>query len=212
MASVTPQLNKLVSRHSLGRIQRVCGPQVPLRVITGLAVIAVGAVWALFTAAIVGGNLVPEGINPFHVAPHTTAGPSFSQYFPLFGLVFVVVGAGLIVRAGWVAQSRVGLCDRGIAIHTRHVHDAFTWAQVLTVTSRIDVRTTTYTPGGYAGAATTTTHVRRRFTVHCHDGRTFVLDSALFGRKVQNLAEVIQVNAARATQARYRGVDHRGLA
>src|SRR5215831_7694784 len=99
MASVTPQINKLVSQHSLGRIQRVCGPQVPLRVITALVVIAAGTVWALFMAAIVGSNLVPEGINPFHVARPTAAGPTFSQYLPLFGLVFVVVGAGLIVRA-----------------------------------------------------------------------------------------------------------------
>ena len=199
VASVTPHLNELLSRRPLGGVQRVYGPLVPLRIVTGLMLVVVGTVWGLFTAALVGSNIVPADVNPFHFPAPTPGGPSFVQYFPLFGLVFIVAGAGVIMRAVWVAPSRVAACANGIAVHTRNVHDAFTWADLLTVTSRIDV-TQTRATNSYSGATTTTTRIRKRFTVHCHDGRTFVLDSALFGHRIQDLADVIQVNVARAKQ------------
>jgi hypothetical protein len=199
MASVTPQIEELRSRRSLGGVQRVYGPLVPLRVLTGLVLVAVGAVWGLFTAAVVGSTIVPAGVNPFHLPAPTPGGPSFVQYLPLFGLIFVLAGVTVIIRAVWVAQSRVAACANGVAVHTRGIHDAFTWADVLTVTSRIDV-TQTRATNSYSGATTTTTRIRKRFTVHCRDGRTFVLDSAMFGNRIQDLADLIQVNVARAKQ------------
>jgi len=203
MASVTPHINELVSRRSLGAVKRVYGPLVPLRVAGGVVLIAVGTAWGLFTAALVGSDIIPAGVNPFHFPAPDPGGPSFVQYFPLFGLVFILAGVGVIVRAAWVAPSRAAACANGVAVHTRSIHDAFTWAEVLTVTSRIDV-TQTHSTNSYSGATTTTTRIRKRFTVHCRDGRAIVLDSAMFGNRIQDLADVVQVSVARAKQT-YQG-------
>jgi hypothetical protein len=200
MATVTPQVSQLISQHRLGQVKRVYGPFVPGRIILGLVVAVIGVVWMLLSAAVTGSTLIPAGINPFHMG--TPDGTGFGQYLPLFGAIFVLIGAVVIARAAWLAGARVAACDGGVAIATRKVNDAFRWVDVLTVTSRVDVHAYTHYTGPNGTPPMTTTQVRKRFTVHCHDGRTFLLDSALFGSRIQDLAETIQVNAARAAQPR----------
>jgi hypothetical protein len=199
MARVTPAIRELATQHQLGQVRRTYGPMVLLRVLIGLFLASVGAAWSLCAAGVV--RTAENNISQVQSTAPSFALPSFVRYFPLFGLVFVAAGAGVVIRAAWMAGSRVAACDGGVAIHTRRVHDAFTWADVLTVTSRTDLVPHTYQTGQYT--TTTTWTAYRRFTVHCHDGRTFALDPSQFGNGIGDLAQTIQVN-----QIRHGGIPH----
>jgi hypothetical protein len=199
MASATPAITTLVQQRNLGPIVRCYGPGTVGKVVVSLLAIAAGVAWGLGAAALTGSDLVPATMNPFPVNQPLND-PGLARYFPLFGLAFVVFGVFFLLRTILNAGSRVALCVHGVAIASPKVTDVFTWPDVLTVTHRIDVQRST--TRWASGMSSTTTSTRHRFTVHCRDGRAIVLDSRLIGGRVQDLAGQIEVQAARAGDAR----------
>lgn len=202
MAKITPEAQQLVSSSHLGNTITVYGPHTVATIIGGLFLATFGIAWFLVVGTLMGSPLVPAGLLPFPSPAATQPPPTpdtipviFSVVFPLFGLIFVLIGLYLIARAIRNRDSRVVVCTAGLAYLTTTIADTIRWEQVLTVTHRMDV--TTHVHQQSNGGSTASTSVRHRYTIHCHDGRKFLLDSHLLGRKVQELAETIEVQRAR---------------
>lgn len=197
MAKITSEAQQLVSRSHLGNTITVYGPHTVATIIGGLFLATFGIAWFLVVGTLMGSPLVPARLIPIPSQATTQPPPTpdiipliFSVGFPLFGLIFALIGLYLIVRAIRNRDSRVVVCTAGLAYLTTTIADTIRWEQILTVTHRMDVTT-------HHHEQSSSTSVRHRYTIHCHDGRKFLLDSHLLGRKVQELAETVEVQRAR---------------
>ena len=203
MASLTPQAQQLISTYRLGTPTAIYRPNTVLNAIGLLFVTAFFGAWTLFAATLTNSPLLPSSLHLFEASPPPPSEPIFQVFqilFPLVGLLGVVFGLWQIANTIGNRGSRAVVCTGGAALVTAKRADAFRWQDALTVTHNVKVTSTTHRSA--SGATSTSTSVRHRYTVHCHDGRTILFDSALFGGKVQRLGETLQVEVARWNQGR----------
>ncbi|HEY7347544.1 MAG TPA: DUF6585 family protein [Ktedonobacterales bacterium] len=203
MASLTPEAQQLISKYRLGASTAVYQPNTVLKIIGFLFLAAFFAAWTLFTAAITNSPLLPNDLHLFDSSPLSTSEPIFQVVqilFPLVGLLGIVYSLWQIVKAIGNSGARAVVCTHGAALVTSRRADAFRWQDAITVTHNVKVSRSTHQSA--SGVTSTSTSVRHRYTVHCHDGRKILFDSALFGGKVQKLGETLQVEVARWNQGR----------
>lgn len=203
MASLTPQAQQLLSAYRLGTPTAIYQPNTVLHIIGFLFMTAFFAAWALFAATLTNSPLLPSTLHLFAVPPPPTSEPIFQVFqilFPLVGLLGMVYGLWRILKAIGNSSARAVVCAYGAALVTPKGAAAFRWQDALTVTH--DVKVTRTTNRSASGATYTSTSVRHKYTVHCHDGRKILFDGAIFGGKVQRLGETLQVEVARWNQGR----------
>lgn len=204
MMNVPPAAERLIARYQLGQPIQVYRPNTALSVIVGLFVIAFAVAWTLIVASITNSSLIPfrlfSSTMPGSTDMTGTVNSVFNILgiiFPLFGVIFLIIGLGVITSAILNSRIRAFVCNNGVAYLMRNGADAFRWEQVLKVFHKVTSSTSTST--NQQGFTTTSTRLSHTYTVHCHDGRKFVFNSTL--GKVQDLAETIEVQAARAAHA-----------
>ncbi len=206
MASLTARAQQIIMRNNLGSPMEVYGPHTIASIIGGLFVMAFAAVWIWFALSITGSTLLPPGSSVFNVlSPGAAIGTlptsdSFSGadaffslfrlIFPLFGVLFLLLGLGSIFRAIYNQGMRVVVCTNGVVVIQPSGSGSFYWQDVLTVFHKVQVSSSRNQSTG-----ATSTSIRHAYTVHCRDGRKFVLKSPL--ARLQDLAETIEVQAAR---------------
>jgi hypothetical protein len=203
MASLTPRAQQLLGTYRLGTLTAVYKPNTVLNSIGFLVMTAFFAAWTLFAATLTNSPLLPSNLHLFEVSPPPTSEPIFQVFqilFPLVGLLGIVYGLWRIMKAIGNRGARAVVCTHGAALVTSKGAAAFRWQDALTVTHNVKVTSTTHQSA--SGATSTSTSVRHRYTVHCHDGRKILFDSAIFGGKVQKLGETLQVEVARWNQGR----------
>ncbi len=195
MAPVPLEAGLFIKRYQLGTPTAVYKPYTIGRIIGGLFFMAFAVGWTWFAASLTGSPLLPADLSLFHfpVQFPDTIQTILGIVFPLFGVIFIIMGLWVIVKAILNRHVRAVVCVNGIVSVERSGADAFRWEQVATIFHKIteQVHTTRYQSGGTSTTRTTS----HSYTINCHDGRRFVFDSTL-GR-VKRLGETIEYEVAR---------------
>jgi hypothetical protein len=182
-ATLTPEAQQLMARAGLGTATAVYKPNTVITVIGWLIMLVLAGAFTVFSFYFIGQNF-------------SSGGGYLGFLVPGIGLLGIIIALVLLARTIGNRHARAAICTNGIACITSKSADAARWQDILTITHGVKVTTTRNQGGG------TSSSVRHTFTVHCRDGRKILLDSNVFGGKVQQLGEAIQVELARYNQAR----------
>lgn len=200
MPAVPVEAEALMSRYQLGAPKKVYKPATLSSMIGGLILMTFACVWILVALVLTGSPLLPVNQLPFQISPLVqSTDPAFATIltivgivFPVLGLIFVALGASMMIRAFLNRHVRAVLCEYGVAYLARKGADAFRWEQVATVLDKVSVHTSTTEQ--VDGSTTTSTTLSHTYTVACKDGRRFLFTHLL--GKAEQLGQEIQIAVA----------------
>jgi hypothetical protein len=204
MAAIPFEAQPLISRYQLGNATAIYKPHTIASIIFGLIFMTFAAGFTLFLATVTNSPLLPANLALSIIPANERAlfqepyGTILSIGLPLFGLIFVFIAMGLIIRAIRYRNIRAIVCANGVVSVMRDRTDAFRWEQVATIFHKVTQRTSTtnqYGSHGQVVGSSTSTSTSHTFTINCIDGRRFVFDSTL-GR-ITRLGETIEREVAR---------------
>jgi hypothetical protein len=202
MAAIPSKLEPLITMYQLGTVKKIYKPHTISSIILGLSLTIFACVWIIITLMMTGSFLLvtdqsSSQISAIPFSDTATSAPDtgngiLSFIFPLFGLIFIVIGLFVVIKAVLNRDVRAVLCENGVAHLGRMGDDAFRWEQVKLAFDKIKVSTNA--TNSVNGSISTSRTINHTYTVICKDGRKFVFNNTL--NYVEQLGKEIQLAIA----------------
>lgn len=183
-------VDQLAASYYLGTPKALYKPSTISSMIGGFIVVLIGAAWTVIAYYIT--NSVISSASPSGFPP------ILGLIIPLFGLVFVLVGVGIIIKAFLDRNLRVYIYESGLVFLKRNAKDVIRWDQIAFVWHKVKKTTTTNTTTNYSTGYTTTTRSTRidhSYIVQRVDGVKFVFDHTF--SRLRELGKTIEQESAR---------------
>ena len=187
---IVVDVDQLAALHHLGTPTAVYKPSTILAIFGGLVVIFFGAAWAViafYITSAVGSSFSSTGFPTI-----------LALVFPLFGLMFLLIGVVLIVKAFLNYTLSVQVYQYGLVFHKRNSNDVIRWDQIAFVWHKVKKTTTTThntNPSTGYNTTTTSTSTYHTYIVQRVDGANFVFDRTF--SRLRELGGTIEQEAAR---------------
>jgi hypothetical protein len=182
--------DQLAALHHLGTPTAVYKPSTILTMLGGLLAVLFGAAWAMIAYYIA--SSVDSSFS-------STGFPTIlGLVFPLFGLMFLLIGVVIIVKAFLNRNLRVHVYAHGLVFLKRDSNDVIRWDQIAFVWHKVrKTTTTTGTTNPSTGYTTTTTSTTtyHTYTLQRVDGAKFVFDRTF--SRLRDLGKTIEQESAR---------------
>jgi hypothetical protein len=124
--------------------------------------------------------------------------PALGLVIPSFGLIFVLIGLGIIIKAYLNRNLRAHVYENGLLFRKRDRNDVIRWEQIAFVWHEVKKTTSTNTTTNYSTGYTTTTRSTRidhSYIVQRVDGVKFVFDNTF--SRLRELGKTIEQESAR---------------
>ena len=181
---------QLAALHRLGTPIAVYKPSTTLTMIGGLVAIVFGVAWVVVALYIV--NSVVSSFS-------STGFPTIlGLVIPLFGLVFVLIGGVVLLKAFLNRNLRVYVHEQGLVYLKRNSNEVIRWDQIAVVWHKVKKTTsTTRTTNPSTGYTTTTTSTAtyHSYIVQRADGAKVVFDDTF--SRLRELGQTIERESAR---------------
>jgi hypothetical protein len=182
--------DQLAALHRLGTPIAVYKPSTIQAMMGGLVAIVFGMAWAVIAFYII------------NSAVSSSSSPGFPTILglviPLFGLVFVLIGVVILVKAFLNRKLRVYVHAQGLVFLKRDSNEVIRWDQIAVVWHKVKKTTsTTQTRNPSTGYTTTTTSTNtyHSYIVQRTDGAKFVFDHTF--SRLRELGKTIEQESAR---------------
>ncbi len=181
---------QLAASNYLGTPKAAYKPSTVSSIIGGFICTLIGAAWAVIAYYITNSLISSASPSGFP--------PILGVIFPLFGLIFVLVGAGIIIKAFLDRNLRVSIYENGLVFIKRNGNEVIRWDQIAFVWHKVKKTTTTNTTRNYSTGRTTTTRTTRidhSYIVQRVDGVKFVFNQTF--SHLRDLGKTIEQESAR---------------
>ncbi len=129
------EADQLAASYYLGTPKAAYKPSTVSSMIGGFICILIGVAWAVIAYYIT--NSVISSASPSGFPP------ILGLIIPLFGLIFVLVGVGIIIKAFLDRNLRVHVYENGLVFLKRDRKDVIRWDQIAFVWHKVKKTTTT---------------------------------------------------------------------
>jgi hypothetical protein len=180
---------QLAASYNLGIPKTAYKPSTISSMIGGLLAVLFGIAWVV-VAYYITNSIISSASTGFP--------PILGLIIPSFGLIFVLVGVGVIIKAYLNRNLRVWIYENGLVFIKRHGTEVMRWDQIAFVWHKVKKTTTTNTTTNYStGYTTTTTSTRidHSYIVQRVDGVKFVFDHTF--SRLRELGKTIEQESAR---------------
>jgi hypothetical protein len=182
--------NQLAALHRLGATRAVYKPSTILTVIGGLVTIVFGIAWAVLAF-----DIVNSAVSSFSSTGFPTI---LGLVIPLFGLLVVLIGVVILLKAFLRRNLRVDVREQGLVYLKRNSNEVIRWDQIAFVWHKVKKTTsTTSTTSPSTGYTTTTTSTStyHSYIVQRTDGAKVVFDDTF--SRLKELGQTIEQESAR---------------
>jgi hypothetical protein len=183
--------DQLAESYYLGSSKAAYKPSTISSMIGGFIFALIGVAWAILAYYIT---------NSMISSSYSTSGfpPILGLVIPSFGLIFALIGLGIIIKAYLNRNLRVHVYENGLLFRKRDRNDVIRWDQITFVWHKVNKTTTTNTTTNPSTGYTTTTRSTRidhSYIVQRTDGVKFVFDNTF--SRLRELGKTIEQESAR---------------
>lgn len=182
--------DQAAASYNLGMSKTAYKPSTISSMIGGFILALIGAAWAVGAYYIISSMISSSPLSGFP--------PALAFIIPSFGLIIMLIGLVVIVKAYLNRNLRVWIYEHGLVFIKRSGTEVIRWDQIAYVWHKVKKTTSTNTSTNYStGYTTTTTSTRidHSYIVQRVDGAKIVFDQTF--SHLRELGKTIEQEAAR---------------